>query len=63
MTIIAKIRDEEITANDFIKLLKFNHKFDDTFEPYLIDMVAAHAARKQGIAVTIEEVQHMIVDT
>ena len=60
MTVIARIRDEEITANDFIKLLKFNNKFDDTFEPYLIDMVAAHAARKQGIIVTIEEVQHRV---
>ena len=60
MTVIARIEDEAITADDFIKLLKFNNKFDDTFEPYLIDKVAAYAARRQGITVSIEEVQHRV---
>ncbi len=60
MIVIARIEDEAITADDFIKLLKFNNKFDDTFEPYLIDKVAAHAARKQGITVSVKEVQNRV---
>ena len=57
MTVIARIEDESITATDFIKLLKFNDQFDDTLEPFLTDKIAAHAAKKQGISVSTEEVQ------
>jgi len=60
MTVIAKIDDQEITADDFIKLLKFDNKFDETFEPYLIVKVAAHAAKKQKISVSVAEVQQRV---
>jgi parvulin-like peptidyl-prolyl isomerase len=62
MTVIAKISDQEITADEFIKSLKFNNKFDETFEPYLMDKVAAHAAKQQGISVSVAEVQQRVDD-
>lgn len=60
MTVIAKIDDEEITAFDFVKILKFNGKFNDLFEDIMLDKLTAHAAKKRGIQVTLEEVQERV---
>lgn len=57
MTIIARIDDEEVTAHDFVKLLKFNGKFDDLMEDIMIDKLTVHAARKRGIELRDEEIQ------
>ena len=57
MTIIAKINDEEISAYDFVKILKLNDKFDELIEEIMVDKLAVAAAKKQGISVPVEEVQ------
>lgn len=57
MTTIAKINDEELSAHDFVKLLKLNDKFDELIEEVMVDKLAVAAAKKQGIVVSIDEVQ------
>jgi len=57
MTDLVKIDDEVVTTEDFVKLLKFTGRFDDLIEDIVKDKVGVHAARKQGITVTIDEVQ------
>ncbi len=57
MTTIAKIDDEEISAYDFVKLLKLNDKFDELIEEIMVDKLAVAAAKKQGLTVPVEEVQ------
>lgn len=57
MNDLLKIDDEVITAGDFIKLLKFTGRFDELMEDIVKDKLTVHAARKQGIAVTPEEIQ------
>jgi parvulin-like peptidyl-prolyl isomerase len=57
MTTIAKINDEEMSAYDFVKILKLNDKFDELIEEIMVDKLAVAEAKKQGITVSIEEVQ------
>lgn len=57
MTTIAKINDEQLSAYDFVKLLKLNDKYDELIEEIMIDKLAVAAAKKQGVTVSIEEVQ------
>jgi peptidylprolyl isomerase len=57
MSELLKIDDEVITTEDFVKLLKFTGRFDELMEDVVKDKVTIHAARKQGIEVTPEEIQ------
>jgi len=57
MTVIARINDEEFSAHDFVKLLKLDDKFDELIEEVMMDKLSVAAAKKQGISVSIEEIQ------
>jgi len=57
MTDLVKIDDEVITAEDFVKLLKFTGRFDELMEDIVKDKLTIHAARKQGIEATPEAIQ------
>jgi hypothetical protein len=48
MTVIARIDEEEITAEEFIKLLKLTGKFDSLIEDVITDKLTVHVAKKQG---------------
>jgi parvulin-like peptidyl-prolyl isomerase len=57
MTDLVKIDDEVITTEDFVKLLKFTGRFEDLIEDIVKDKVTVHAASKQGVTVSADEVQ------
>lgn len=57
MSDLIKIDDEVISSEDFIKLLKFTGRFDELMEDIIKDKLTVHAARRQGVEVTPEEVQ------
>ncbi len=57
MMVLAKIDDEVISAEDFVKLLRFRADYEELIEPLLSDKLTVHAARKHGLRVTDEEVQ------
>ncbi|HYD80385.1 MAG TPA: peptidylprolyl isomerase [Paucimonas sp.] len=57
MATIARIDDEEISVDDFVRTLKLGGQFEGLVEQLVRDRLAAHAARKQGIAVSAEEIQ------
>ena len=57
MTDLAKIDDEVISSDDFIKLLKFTGQFETLLEDIVKDKLIVHSARKQGIDITAEEIQ------
>jgi parvulin-like peptidyl-prolyl isomerase len=57
MTDLVKIDDEVITSEDFVKLLKFSGRFDELMEDIVKDKLTIHAARKQGVTITPEEIQ------
>lgn len=57
MTDLIKIDDEVITSEDFVKQLRFSGRFDELMEDIVKDKLTIHAARKQGISVSAEEIQ------
>jgi len=57
MTIVARIDDEIITAEQFIKILTLNNKLEDILEEVLEGVLTVHVAKKNGIEVSMEEVQ------
>lgn len=57
MTDLIKIDDEVISSDDFIKLLRFTGRYDELMEDIIKDKLTIHAARKQGIEVSPEEIQ------
>lgn len=57
MTDLIKIDDEVITSEDFVKLLRFTGRFDELLDDIVKDKLTIHAARKQGIDVSPEEIQ------
>jgi parvulin-like peptidyl-prolyl isomerase len=57
MSDLLKIDDEVITAESFVKLLKFTGRFDELMEDIVKDKLTVHAAGKQGITATPEEIQ------
>ncbi|MBN7795008.1 peptidylprolyl isomerase [Parahaliea mediterranea] len=57
MADIVKIDDEVFTTDDFIKLLKLNGRFEQLMEDILRERLVVHAARRQGITVSDEEIQ------
>lgn len=57
MTELVRINEEVITADDFVKRLKLNGRFDSLIEDVVRDKLTVHAARKSGIEITPEEIQ------
>lgn len=57
MSNIARIDEEYISADDFIRILKFKDRLEDLLEEVLSDKLTVLEARKQGLEVTAEELQ------
>jgi parvulin-like peptidyl-prolyl isomerase len=57
MTDLVRIDDEVITTEDFVKLLKFTGQFETLMEEIVKDKLIVHAAKRQDVAVTPEDVQ------
>lgn len=57
MTDLVRLEGESITADDFIRSLRFMGKFDSLLEDLVRNKVVVLAARKSGMEVTEEEVQ------
>ena len=57
MTDIVKIDDEIISADDFIKMLKLGGRFEGLLEDVVKERLTVHAAKRQGIKVTEDEIQ------
>ncbi len=57
MMVLAKIDDEVISAEDFVRILRFRAEYEELIEPLLSDKLTVHAARKHGLSVSDEEVQ------
>ncbi|MEH6823586.1 MAG: peptidylprolyl isomerase [Motiliproteus sp.] len=57
MMVLAKIDEEVISSDDFVKILRFRADYEELVEPLLSDKLTVHAARKHGLTVTDEEVQ------
>ncbi len=57
MTELAKIDDELVSTDDFVKFLKFNGKFNNLLDEFLSHKLTLHAAKKQGISIEDKDVQ------
>lgn len=57
MTDLVKIDDEVITSEDFVKLLKFTGRFEELMEDIVKDKLTIHAARRQGLDITSDDIQ------
>lgn len=57
MTAIVRVDDEIIGVEEFIRVLKLTGQFEGLIEQIVRDKLTVHAARKQRIGVTPEEVQ------
>ena len=57
---IARINDEYVSAEHFVKLLKLDNKFQHLAEQLVLDKLMVHAAKKQGVAVSTAEVQEKV---
>lgn len=57
MTDLVKIDDEVITADDFVKILKFTGRYESLIDDIVKDKLTVHAAKKQGMSVDTEEIQ------
>ena len=57
MTNLVTIDEEAITSEDFVKVLKFTGRFDELMEDIVKDKLTIHAARKQGVTITPDDIQ------
>lgn len=57
MTEIVRIDDEIIGTDDFIRTLKLTGQFEGLIEQLVRDKLTVRAAKKQGVAVSPEEIQ------
>jgi peptidylprolyl isomerase len=57
MGTVIKVDDEAISAEQFVKLLKFSNEFSELAEKIVRNKVTVHAAKKKGIKVSTTEVQ------
>jgi peptidylprolyl isomerase len=57
MTAIVRIDDEVVGVEEFLRILKLKGQFEGLVEELVRDKVAVHAAKKQGIRVSDEEIQ------
>lgn len=54
---IVRIDDEVISVDDFVRTLKLTGQFESLVEQLVRDKLTVRAAKKQGIAVSAEEIQ------
>ncbi|MGD8841927.1 MAG: peptidylprolyl isomerase [Gammaproteobacteria bacterium] len=54
---IAKIDDQEISADDLVKYLKLHNKFEEIIEEMILDRVATLEALRAGVTVADEQLQ------
>lgn len=54
---IVRIDDEVITADAFLKTLKLTGRFEELIEEMVRDKLKVHAAKRQGISLTTDEIQ------
>ncbi|HEX7634771.1 MAG TPA: peptidylprolyl isomerase [Noviherbaspirillum sp.] len=57
MTAIVRIDDEDLSVDDFVRTLKLTGQFESLVEQLVRDKLTVRAAKKQGIAVSAEEIQ------
>ncbi|HJW56053.1 MAG TPA: peptidylprolyl isomerase [Burkholderiaceae bacterium] len=57
MTAIVQIDDEVISIEDFVRTLKLTGQFEGLIEQLVRDKLTARAAKKQGIPVSVQEIQ------
>ena len=57
MSVLAKVDDEEIDANDLVRYLKLNGKFEQILEDMIRDRVTVLGAQKAGVSVPAEDIQ------
>ncbi|HVE11305.1 MAG TPA: peptidylprolyl isomerase [Paraburkholderia sp.] len=57
MTAIVRIDDELVDDAEFIRLLKLTGQFESLIEQLVRDKLTVHAARKQGVDISAEEIQ------
>ncbi len=57
MTAIVRIDDEIVGVDDFVRTLKLTGQFESLVEQLVRDKITVRAAKKQGIAVSPEEIQ------
>lgn len=57
---IARIDDEIFDADDFVKILKLENRFNTLIEQILIDKLMVRAAKKSGVTVTPAEIQERV---
>lgn len=60
MSELVKVNEETISSDYFIRFLKYHEDFEDLMDKLLADRVTVHAARKQGLSVSDEELQERI---
>ncbi|MGH8809058.1 MAG: peptidylprolyl isomerase [Noviherbaspirillum sp.] len=57
MTAIVRIDDEVIGVEDFVRTLKLTGQFESLIEQLVRDKLTVRAAKKQGIRLSVEEIQ------
>lgn len=57
MTALVRIDEEIVEVDDFIRTLKLTGQFENLMDQLVRDKLAVHAAKKQGIPVSAEEIQ------
>ena len=57
MTAIVRIDDEVVDVAEFIRLLKLTGQFESLIEGVVREKLTVHAARKQGIRLSEDEIQ------
>jgi parvulin-like peptidyl-prolyl isomerase len=57
MTTIVRIDVEVISTEDFVRILKLTGRFESLMDEIVRDRLTVHAAKKQGISVSAEEIQ------
>lgn len=57
---IARIDDETISAEEFVKILKLDNTFNNLIERILIAKLTVQAAKRSGITVSADEVQERV---
>jgi len=57
MTAIVRIDDEAIGTEEFVRILKLTGRFESLVDEIVRDRLTVHAAKKQGIPVSAEEIQ------
>lgn len=57
MAAIVRIDDETIGDDDFIRNLKLSGQFEGLIDQLVRDRITVHAARKQGVRISAEDIQ------